>query len=242
MKPPRRLLAAVPPLTGTNARLAVACGPRFAARSIGLQRLSRRSFAGWHTQQRQRWWEYPWTVDKLKAHTPERGRVADFGAGTSPVPIALGQAGYSLVVVDPGAETLLGRKVGNEWDFFDYSNWSIESRRAGVEDAVFADGELAAAVSVSVLEHVPADVRRRGLERVAAAVGAGGTFVCTLDLLRDKKNLWNRVEDEVEPVAVHGTLVDAVHEARERGLDLIEQAWCPLRPEEPAVGLVFRRR
>src|SRR4051794_15549897 len=108
-----------PPLAATNARLLLACGPFFVGESLRLQRLSRRSL-GWYTRHRQRWWEYPWTIRNVRRYVRVRGLVADFGAGTSPVPIALAAAGYDVVVVDPGAERLLGRKVGNEWDFADY--------------------------------------------------------------------------------------------------------------------------
>jgi hypothetical protein len=169
------------------------------------------------------------------------GRVADYGAGTSPVPIALARIGYETVVVDPDAVTLLGRKVGNEWDLADYSRWSIPLHRAGIEDRVFDDRELVGAVSVSVLEHLLADQRRQGLVRVADAMTSGGVFVCTIDLMPDGTFLWNRVEHEIEPAAVHGTLVHFIDEALASGFRLLECARCPIRPREPVVGLAFVR-
>lgn len=236
-----RLGAVAPPLAETNLWLAARCGPRITLRSIRLQRLSRSSF-GWYTRKLQRWWEYPWVLEKFVDYGPRHGVVADFGAGTSPIPVALARMGYRAVVVDPDAETLLGRKVGNEWDMADYSPWNIPTLQAGIEDEVFADRELVGAVSVSALEHVPAQQRRQGFSQLAKSMPAGGVFVCTIDLMPDRRFLWNRVEDEIEPFDVHGTLQDVLQEADDAGFVLLDESWCPLRRQEPVVGIVLVRK
>jgi Methyltransferase domain len=225
---------------GVTAEVAVKAGPSLALSSIRLQRTSRRAFAGWMTNHRSRWWEYPWVLDRARS-CATGGKAADYGAGTSPVPIALRQLGLDVNVVDPDAETLLGRRVGNEWDLFDYQQWGISTVKAGVEDPVFDSGSLSLAVSVSVIEHIPAATRRQGFTRLADALDDGGALVVTIDLLPGTNYLWNLVESEVEPREEHGTIDDVLTEAASVGLRAVERARCPVDRGNPVEGVVFVR-
>ena len=76
------------------------------------------------------------------------------------MPIALANLGFDTIVVDPDARTLLGRRAGNEWDFFDYGRWGVRTERAGIEDSVFTPASLEVAVSISVIEHLAAEQGR----------------------------------------------------------------------------------
>lgn len=168
------------------------------------------------------------------------GRAADFGAGKSPVPLALADLGYVTFVVDPDT---LGGKYGNEWDFVDYGRWGIDTIRAGMEDRVFDPDSLDVAVSVSVIEHLPADARRRGLAEIYRALRPGGLAVFSVDVLPDGINLWNRVEDEVEPIDVHGTVDDFVAECAAAGFQLETRVNCPVTvPHLQVQAMVLRKR
>jgi SAM-dependent methyltransferase len=231
-------------------RLAAAMGMYSATRSLPMtlesQKLLRKSavaFGGWCTGHSTRWWEYPWVIEQVRSRTATKKAAADFGAGKSPIPLALQDMGLQCTVVDPAQlEELEGRARGNEWDFVDYSKWGITTHRAGMEDHVFESGSLGFAVSVSVIEHMPAPTRREGLGRIADALNPGGYAVITVDLIRGSRYLWNRIVDEIESPSVHGTVDDLLNEARAVDLYLEHFERCPIRTSElEAVGLVFRK-
>lgn len=210
-----------------------------------LQRLAQRSFNGWATTHQTRWWEYPWVVDRVRQRLSGRlPTAADFGAGRSPTPIALAQLGLSTTVVDPDSQAEMGKRVGGEWNQPDYGRWGIKSVRAGVEDgSVFADSTLGFAVSVSVIEHLPAEVRRAGLRNMARFLEPDGVAIFTVDLVKGTSQLWNRILGTVvEPVEIHGDLDGLVAECGQLGLQLEESTRCPLSEKYVDVqGLVFRK-
>lgn len=209
-----------------------------------LLRTSALAFDGWFTRHPTRWWEYPWVRREVAVRVGAvRKTAADFGAGKSPIPLALQRLGLECSVVDPAQlEELEGKSRGNEWDFVDYSRWGIKTHRAGMEDKVFAPESLGVAVAVSVIEHLPAESRRGGLSRIGDALEAGGYAVFTVDLCRGSRFLWNRIVDEFEPTDVHGTVDDFLNEAHAVGLCLEHFERCPIRtPELEAVGMVFRK-
>lgn len=189
-----------------------------------------------------RWWEYPWVLREVSRNASPAGVAADFGAGTSPIPIALAERGYRTVVVDPDIERLVGQRFGNEWDHADYTRWGIETRVAGMEDTVFPSGMLAVAVSVSVIEHVTAEVRRTGIRRIWDALATGGVFILTVDLEPDGLHLWNRIlGQQVESVERHGTVDDLLCEASDVGFTLLSRCRCPMPTAGEVEGIVFRR-
>ena len=112
-----------------------------------------------------------------------------------------------------------------------------------MEEKLYEDGELGVAVSVSVIEHIPATVRREGLRAMATALEKGGLMVLTVDLVKGSRQLWNRVLDiEVEPLEIHGSAEDLIAEAAEVGLKLLHQELCPVSTEHHDIlGLVFER-
>lgn len=216
----------------------------FVLESQRMLNMSTSAFRGWFTGHPTRYWEYPWVWREAKARA---GRVseaaADYGAGKSPMPLALSRSGYRVTVVDPAQlETMEGKSRGNEWDFVDYSRWGIPTHRAGMEAEVFAPGSIGLAVSVSVIEHLPAQIRREGLARVAQALEDGGCAIMTADLCRGTRLLWNRVVEEIEPEDVHGTLDDLLAEAAAVNLKLERFERCPIRTDAlEVVGMVFTK-
>ena len=140
------------------------------------------------------------------------------------MPIALAQLGLKTLVADPDSQQQTGKNSGGEWDWTDYSRWGVETRCAGMQEKLFEDGELGVAVSVSVIEHIPATVRREGLKAMATALEQGGLMVLTVDLVKGSRQLWNRVLDiEVEPLEIHGSAEDLIAEAAEVNLKLLHR-------------------
>ena len=75
--------------------------------------------------------------------------------------------------------------------------------------------------SISVIEHVPATVRRALLADISARTRLGGLVVLTIDLVRGSDELWNlNLGVEVEDLAVHGTFQDVSKKVRMVGLEL----------------------
>ena len=158
------------------------------------------------------------------------------------MPIALAKLGLATTVVDPDAVSLLGRRYNNEWDLGDYSQWNVKAIRAGMEDPVLDPASQGFIVSISVIEHLSAEARRRGIAQISRALEPEGFAILTIDLLPGSRLLWNRVVDEIEPYSVHGTQDDLVAEFAQSGLQLVELAECPLPPGNVAVtGLVFQK-
>ena len=199
--------------------------------AMRLHALSRRSFDGWATGQASRWWEYPWALQQVERRLPGRSRTAaDLGAGTSPVPIALTRLGLSTTVVDPDAISLLGRRYNNEWDFADYEAWGVRTIKAGMEEAVLEPASLGFCLSISVIEHLPAETRRQGIAQISRSLEPEGFAIVTIDLLPGTRLLWNRVVDEIESPSVHGTEDDLVVEFAEQDLRLVERSNAPSQP------------
>jgi hypothetical protein len=217
---------------------------RLAVEAVRMRRISRRAFGGWVSANRNRAWEYAWVMH----HVAKRGkhvsrRAVDFGAGKSPVPIRLARLGFDTDVVDPDSEPALGRRYGNEWDYTDYSMWGIETHKMGMEERVFAAEELGVAVSVSVIEHLPAEVRRLAIREMARVVETSGLVILTVDVFpHGSRCLWNRVVDEIEPLDAHGTVDEVIDEAASCGLSLEFNERCPIpEGETSVVALVLRK-
>ena len=223
--------------------------PGLARRNWELRQLSRRLFDGWASPHPTRQWEYPWVIQQLSRRLEPPGNIADYGAGRSPVPVYLVRAGFTVAVVDPDSGNT-GSDTGNGgttlgWQFTDYDQWGVETIKAGMEQPNFEAGTLSAGICISVIEHMPAQVRRQGLAEMAGAIQPGGFAVITVDLFADgSERLWNRAyrTGEVEPSEVHGTLDDFLLEASHVGLVPVQIDHSPFRSRRVRVaGLVFKR-
>ena len=209
-----------------------------------MRQISRDAFGGWVSTNRNRAWEYPWVLNQVRRRRTGLTKVAvDFGAGRSPVPIGLSRLGFVTTVVDPDSEAVLGRRHGNEWDFIDYTTWGIETHKASMEEPIFDEDSLGVAASVSVIEHLTAEVRRNAIRELARVVEPGGLVVLTVDVLPGgSRHLWNRVVDQIESLEVHGTADDVIQEAAACGLSLIRSERCPIADAETSVvGLILTK-
>lgn len=210
-------------------------------KAIAVRSLSRSSL-GWVTRHRTRLWEYPWALQQVDRRMRGRTQNAvDVGAGRSPVPIALSQMGLRTIVADPGNKMTCAWP--GEWLWTDYSQFGIEMQRAGMEALEVERASVGFVLCISVMEHVPARVRRAGLAEFARVLEPDGVCVITLDLMRDSERLWNSaLNEQVEPEGEHGSVPDLIAEASDCGLKLENMAPCPARGRRVDVmGLVFRK-
>lgn len=179
---------------------------------------------GFFTRHAPRYLEYPWILENvLSAQAP--GTALDLGAGVSPVPLVLARNGWSVTTVDYSeTKRSLGEEGNlNEWGFLDYSeaDRGIRSVNEDFSRADFAPGSFDVLYSISVIEHMPAAIRRAVVDAIGKCLGSGGTLVLTLDLVPGTLRLWNRDRGKpVEDAKAHGTLDDVLSELGGAGIDV----------------------
>lgn len=183
--------------------------------------VSRGAF-GWFTKHYPRLYEYPWLLGRL-GQGLKGFKIADFGAGVTPLPLLLSQRGATVFTLDKHSTIHNKHQIdrANEWGFLDYSCFddAITSRNDSLSEGLFEDGSLDAWYSISVVEHMPASMRRQILSNMACSLREGGAIFLTVDLAKDSNYLWNMSEGrEVEEKAEHGTLDDLVSELEDLGL------------------------
>jgi len=174
-----------------------------------LVRLSRVRF-GWFTKHLPRTVEYPWVMEALGG---VRGKkILDIGAGVSPIPLALADAGALVTTVDYSPTSLASIdqiRRGNEWGFLDYAllDRRVTSFNQDVVSMDLGNAQFDAVYSVSVIEHMPAEVRRKMFELIAGYSSPLADVVLTVDLVPGSNVLWNRASGKiVETTEQHGTL------------------------------------
>ena len=178
---------------------------------------------GFFTGTAPRYLEYPWVIENV-LRTPAPGTVLDVGAGLSPVPLILASRGWAVTTIDYSRTKRDLAQAGtlNEWGFLDYRevDQRIRSFNQDFSRAEFAPDSFDVIYSVSVIEHMPAAIRRDVFGAAGRYLKSGGTFVLTLDLVPGNLRLWNRnLGKIVETPEAHGTLDDVLRELREAGLD-----------------------
>ena len=149
------------------------------------------------------------------------------GAGVTPLAPFLTSRGYVIDTVDPSPiiRTWPPQPEWNEWDFLDYGAAGL-ARRSW--NCVLGDlptrPPFDGIYSISVIEHVPATVRRALLADISARTRLGGLVVLTIDLVRGGDELWNlNLGVEVEEPTQHGTLQDVTEECAAVGLELFRE-------------------
>lgn len=169
--------------------------------------------------------EYPWIASRLRES--RRQRILDIGAGISVVPLWLARRGAQVTTVDnhPNVREYAKRFTWNEWGFLDFGQIDARITSHHTDVATFCDPEgFDVIYSISVIEHMPAELRRRIIARLPTMLRRDGRLLLTLDLVPGTDNLWPLSEgftvDETEP---HGDLSTIVNELEASGFQLIEK-------------------
>jgi cyclopropane fatty-acyl-phospholipid synthase-like methyltransferase len=161
----------------------------------------------------------------IAQHLPAGSRLADVGAGITPLAPFLASRGYVVETVDP-SENLREwppQPEWNEWGFLDYAAAGLAHRSWNCTlDQVPRTPAFDGIYSISVIEHVPANVRRALLDDISARTRPGGLVALTIDLVPDSDELWNlNLGVVVEPRAEHGNLHDVLRECAAVGLEVL---------------------
>jgi 2-polyprenyl-3-methyl-5-hydroxy-6-metoxy-1,4-benzoquinol methylase len=201
-----------------------------------------RAIFGWYTSHLPRVFEYPWILERLGFELAGK-RIGDLGAGVCSLPFLLANRGAKVVTVDSHEDVVSedALEAANEWGYFDYSrlNANIESLNESVGPKTFADASFDCWYSVSVVEHMPARVRRRVLTAVSRSLKAGGRLLLTLDLNKGSRDLWNLCQGRwVDSPGLHGTVQDIVAELEERDFAICSLEYLPL-PSGERTDLCF---
>lgn len=180
-----------------------------------------------------RMFEYPWLVDTVQNLNQNEFnlpnlKIIDIGAGVSVLPFYLAENGYTVLTIDshPSTERKLeDMENWNEWGFLDYSllNEKITSLREDAATYIPSD-KMDIAYSISVIEHMPSDTRKKLIQNVSNWLEEGGFFLITMDLVPGKNKLWNLNEGKkVENGLVHGNLRSVLRELRKAGFEIKEE-------------------
>lgn len=178
-----------------------------------------RKYLGFYTKTSIRAIEYPWTLDKINNVHPKK--IADVGAGVSPLPMILAQNGYVVFTIDyhKTFRDLNQQDNWNEWGFLDYSQFDLTIKSYNIDILQFKpEDKFDLIYSVSVVEHMPRNVWKRFITWAATWLKPGGTLLLTLDLIPGSEMLWNLSEGvEVEKTSQHGSLKDFRNVLRKNG-------------------------
>jgi hypothetical protein len=189
---------------------------------LAILRLHARGSTTFYPDHAPRLWEYPVVARLIADRVPPGSHLVDVGAGVTPLAPFLTDLGYSVDTVDPSA-TRRGwppQPDWNEWDYLDYGRAGLANQSWNrTLDRLPRRLRFDGAYSISVIEHVTADDRRRLLGEMAGRVASGGLVVLTIDLVRGTDDLWNKnLGVDVEDPSVHGTFDDVINEAAAVGL------------------------
>jgi len=167
-----------------------------------------------------RYIEYPWVLERIRS-LPGARVAADIGAGISPLPIVLAEAGIQVDTFDASERirNWSDRKGWNSWGYLDYGE-KFENVRSfnAYFSADAAGAKYDVIYSVSVVEHTPKSERVKIWREAAKALAPGGRLIFTIDLVRNSTKIWNKnLGRIVEDPETHGDIAMVVQELDEAG-------------------------
>lgn len=210
-------------------------------------RTSARRTVGFYPDHAPRLWEYPVVADLVDKLAAPGASVIDVGSGVSPLAPYLAAGGYFVDTLDPSPNTRAWPPTPdwNEWDFLDYGALGLARRSWNCTlEEVPPEHDYDVVYSVSVIEHLPASVRRSLLSEMRNRLRTSGLLVLTVDLVRGSDDLWNRSRGvEVEDPSVHGTFQSMVAETTGSGFDVLEAGAVRGLGDVPVdIGVVVAKR
>jgi SAM-dependent methyltransferase len=178
--------------------------------------------------------EYPWILETIRSTGRTQLRILDVGAGVNVLPLLLTDDGHRVTTVDSHSivRTEPDRPTWTEWGYLDYAilRSTVTSVHRPYEDLV-AGVPYDVIYSVSVIEHLPARIRRAWLAHMASQLSPGGRLLLTIDLRPMSRDLWGHSEGrEVEPGQDHGTVDAVLAELQDAGFavdDIQIRKWLP---------------
>jgi SAM-dependent methyltransferase len=128
-----------------------------------------------------RLWEYPYAI--LAAELIPGLKVADIGCGMTAFTIYLKEhAGCDVTGVDPDVFEAGLRYKGHGVSEEFIKRTGIKFLRGDMTDVPLESESQDRAFSISVMEHVAPDVRRRGMQEIARILKPGGRAIITVDM------------------------------------------------------------
>jgi SAM-dependent methyltransferase len=193
-----------------------------------------------------RLWEYPVAAGLIMEHLPAGSRLVDVGAGVTPLAPYLTRRDYVVDTVDPSdiRRQWPPAQDWNEWGFVDYAEAGLGNRSWNCTlGELPASTEFDGALSISVIEHIPATDRRALLGDMARRLRIGGLMVLTVDLTRGGFDLWNRNRGLIVDARRHGSFEDVIDEGVSSGFELLRKdvvrEWGDVDVD---IGLIVMRR
>lgn len=175
--------------------------------------------------------EYPWFAERMQ--DCEGKRILDVGAGVCCLPFLLAERGADVTTVDRH-ETVRNdedRSEWNEWGFLDYGALYPGIRSLNMDMKTFGTDEAFDIIySISVIEHMTAEVRRSVIDQMARLSRPGGTLLLSLDLFPGSTDLWNYNEGQIVDETGHGTLGDIKAELSAAGFHVASETFIRAMP------------
>jgi SAM-dependent methyltransferase len=145
-----------------------------------------------------RMWEYPYAI--LAAELSPGLKVADVGCGMTAFTIYLKEhAGCDVTGIDPDVFDAGLRYKGHGVSEEFIKRTGIKFLRGDMTEVPLESDSQDRAFSISVMEHVPPDVRRRGMQELARILKPGGRAILTVDM-----SLWFEMNRPLELVYESG--------------------------------------
>jgi SAM-dependent methyltransferase len=130
-----------------------------------------------------RMWEYPYAI--LAAELSPGLKVADVGCGMTAFTIYLKEhAGCDVTGIDPDVFDAGLRYKGHGVSEEFIKRTGIKFLRGDMTEVPLETDSQDRAFSISVMEHVPPDVRRRGMQELARILKPGGRAILTVEMNR----------------------------------------------------------
>jgi 2-polyprenyl-3-methyl-5-hydroxy-6-metoxy-1,4-benzoquinol methylase len=191
---------------------------------------------GWATRHKPRMIEYPWILEKF-AFDMKNIKILDFGAGVTPLPVIFSQRNAKVITVDNSKLIRDPDELynANEWGFIDYSKLfpGIVSLNEDFDINTVGERQLDVFYSISVVEHMPAEIRRKIFSIAAYSLKIGGSMILSVDLIKHSEDLWNQSSGNIVDIEnAHGTLNDLLDELKAEQFEILESEIISLKGVE----------